>query len=104
MKRWISQRKNIQNSLVSITEAEEASYPILKTMPYVRYHPNNLMIEPEDKYSGITRVMAYLGGHMEDVVVFGDGWNDMDMFSKAPMSVAMGNAVDELKSIATFVT
>ena len=28
----------------------------------------------------------------------------MDMFSKAPMSVAMGNAVDELKSIATFVT
>ena len=97
-------KEKIYKIFISITEAEEALYPILKTMPHMRYHPNNLMIEPADKYSGITRVMAYLGGAMEDVVVFGDGWNDMDMFSKAPMSVAMGNAVDELKSIATFVT
>ena len=97
-------KEKIYKIFISITEDEEKNYPILRTMPHMRYHPNNLMIEPADKYSGITRVMKFLGGPMEDVVVFGDGWNDMDMFSKAPMSIAMGNAVEELKSIAAFVT
>lgn len=97
-------KEKIYKIFVSITEEEEKNYPVLQTMPHMRYHPNNLMIEPADKYAGITRVMEYLKAPMEDVVVFGDGWNDMDMFSKAPMSIAMGNAVDALKSVATFVT
>lgn len=97
-------KEKIYKIFVSITEEEEAHYPILATMPHMRYHPNNLMIEPADKYSGITRVMKVLGGDLSDVVVFGDGWNDMDMFLKAPVSIAMGNAVEDLKRIATFVT
>lgn len=97
-------KEKIYKIFVSITEEEEEKYPILKTMPHMRYHPNNLMIEPADKYAGITRVMKFLNGDMADIVVFGDGWNDMDMFSKAPMSIAMGNSVDALKEIATFVT
>lgn len=96
--------KNIYKIFISISEEEEKDYPILQTMPHMRYHPNNLMIEPTDKYSGIERVMAYLHGSMDDVVVFGDGWNDMDMFSKAPLSIAMGNAVEPLKEMADFVT
>ena len=97
-------KEKIYKIFVTITEEEEKLYPILETMPHMRYHPNHLMIEPADKYAGITRVMEYLGGNMEDVVVFGDGWNDMDMFLKAPFSVAMGNAVSGLKDVASFVT
>ena len=97
-------KKRFTKFLSALQRKRRKKYPILKTMPHMRYHPNNLMIEPADKYAGITRVMKFLNGDMADVVVFGDGWNDMDMFSKAPMSIAMGNSVDALKEIATFVT
>lgn len=96
--------KYIYKIFLGISQDEEKNFPILETMPHMRYHPNNLMIEPSDKYSGIERVMNYLGAPLEDVIVFGDGWNDVDMFSKAPFSIAMGNAVDKLQEMADFVT
>lgn len=40
----------------------------------------------------------------EDAICFGDYNNDMAMFLKAGNSVAMGNAVDEIKKVARFVT
>ena len=48
--------------------------------------------------------MAYVGGNVKDIVVFGDGHNDLSMIRQAPISIAMGNAIDELKQLATFVT
>jgi len=41
---------------------------------------------------------------LQDVVVFGDGENDIKMFQQSPMSIAVGNAIDELKKLATYVT
>jgi hydroxymethylpyrimidine pyrophosphatase-like HAD family hydrolase len=43
-------------------------------------------------------------GDYSDVVVFGDGKNDLSMFVPEWTSVAMGNAVLELKERATLVT
>ena len=37
-------------------------------------------------------------------MAFGDGGNDMQMLQYVSLAVAMGNAGDELKSIADFVT
>ena len=37
-------------------------------------------------------------------MAFGDGGNDMQMLQHVSLAVAMGNAGDELKSIADFVT
>lgn len=48
--------------------------------------------------------MAHLGASIEDVVVFGDGSNDVCMFLPEWTSVAMGNAIDELKQRADYVT
>jgi hydroxymethylpyrimidine pyrophosphatase-like HAD family hydrolase len=36
--------------------------------------------------------------------VFGDDYNDLEMFSMSAHAVAMGNAVDELKALAAEVT
>ncbi len=40
----------------------------------------------------------------KDVIAIGDGDNDIDMIKFAGLGVAMGNAVDELKYIADYVT
>ena len=37
-------------------------------------------------------------------VVFGDGHNDISMMRQAPISIAMGNAIDEVKEVATYIT
>mgnify|MGYP003296417418 CR=1 FL=1 len=36
-------------------------------------------------------------------MAFGDGGNDKDMLMAVGMGIAMGNAIDEVKEIATYV-
>ena len=48
--------------------------------------------------------MDYFGADYSDVVVFGDAANDLSMFVDGWTKVAMGNAIDELKAKADFVT
>jgi len=37
-------------------------------------------------------------------MAFGDGFNDLSMLEYAGIGIAMGNAVDEVKAIADFIT
>lgn len=69
-----------------------------------RYEDDWLVVEPDDKYKGIVEFVDYFQGNKEDIIFFGDGYNDLDVFHKVSTSVAMGNGIDELKEIATFVT
>lgn len=62
------------------------------------------IIEPDVKHEGIAEMIELMGGSLQDVVVFGDGTNDLSMFEKAQFSIAMGNAVPQLKEIADYVT
>ena len=50
-------------------------------------------------------MMKILQAPIQDVVVFGDDYNDLDMFDKDLWTgVAMGNACDALKEKATYIT
>jgi Cof subfamily protein (haloacid dehalogenase superfamily) len=56
------------------------------------------------KGSAIKRVAEFYGFKREDVIAFGDSDNDRTMLEYAGVGIAMGNATDELKSIADDVT
>ena len=71
---------------------------------YMRYHGDQLIVEPLEKYRGILKMIEIQGGKPEDIVVFGDGHNDISMMRQAPISIAMGNAIDEVKEVATYIT
>ena len=45
-----------------------------------------------------------LGIPTASIAVLGDGENDLAMFGKAGLSIAMGNASEEVKGQATYVT
>lgn len=49
-------------------------------------------------------MMDHFGAPYGQVVVFGDGTNDISMFRKEWISIAMGNACRELKERANFIT
>lgn len=57
-----------------------------------------------DKANAIQRALASLGIAAEDTIAFGDGQNDCTMLDYAGRSIAMGNAVEELKDVAGEVT
>ena len=40
----------------------------------------------------------------DEILVIGDGLNDLEMISEFPNSVAMGNGVEELKKAASYTT
>ena len=52
----------------------------------------------------IERLSRYLKIPMEHIAVLGDQPNDVLMFKKSGLSIAMGNASDEVKGQANFVT
>ena len=56
------------------------------------------------KRVGIERVRQTLGIAPEELAVFGDDLNDLEMIRAYPISVAMGNAVEEVKAAAKYVT
>lgn len=68
-------------------------------------HPSaDVTIVGCDKGDAVRGVAESLGVPIEDVYVFGDGINDLSMIEAAGHGVAMGNAVDEVKAAAEYVT
>ena len=55
------------------------------------------------KGSGIAKVIERAGFVQEDVIAFGDGYNDIEMIEYANIGVAMGNGVATLKEKADLV-
>lgn len=62
------------------------------------------MIQPDAKRKGILEMLEYIHASKEDVVVFGDDLNDLDMFNDTWLKIAMGNGHEKLKEIADYVT
>ena len=50
------------------------------------------------------KVMEYYGFTMEESMAFGDGGNDVSLVRDVKLGVAMGNACQELKDVADYVT
>lgn len=85
-------------------EQELEASGILHGVPWVRYTSDTVFIEPMSKYVGIKKMMDYFNAPYEDVVVFGDGKNDVSMFIPEWTSIAMGNAKPMLKPRADYIT
>ena len=56
------------------------------------------------KSTGVEKVVEHLGLKPENVMVFGDGLNDLELFDYAGISVAMGISHDKIKEKADYIT
>ena len=68
--------------------------------------PTNIEVNPAgvNKAKGLIKVCSRLGISMEEVIAMGDSLNDIEMIKAAGCGVAMGNAQNELKKAADWIT
>ena len=57
-----------------------------------------------NKKTGLKMLAKYLNIKKDEVLVFGDWYNDRDLFQFGGTNIALENAVDELKDMADYVT
>ena len=71
-----------------------------------RWHETFTDIIPKDggKTAGIQAVLEHYGIKKEECMAFGDGGNDKDMLQYAGIGIAMGNATEDVKQVADYVT
>jgi len=68
------------------------------------YYLLDLMEKGVSKGDALEKLAGYYKMNPEKIIVFGDNYNDIEMFRFAGTSIAMGNAVDDIKILADFVT
>lgn len=90
-----------------ITESEEADVlPLLTGVETGRWCHYFMDITAPGvcKARGMEEIARHCGFSLEESMGFGDGGNDISMLQAAGIGVAMGNANDEVKSCADYVT
>lgn len=75
-------------------------------LEYYRYHEAavELVDRNHEKGTGVKEVLKYYGYSKEEAMSFGDDYGDIDMFNATGLSVAMGNAKEDVKKAAKYVT
>lgn len=107
----IDPHKMCNESLIQIMayidEADDEAF--LEHLPHcksARWTSAFADIIPEDggKDKGIDYMIEAYGINLDEVMVFGDGGNDISMLKHVPHSVAMGNAQAKVKASAAYTT
>lgn len=96
------QLDELQKNLKAIFK-DEIKY-ILAPEAYLGCYFLTLLHKDADKAHGLESVHEMLGIDYENFTVFGDNLNDIGMFKLAKTSIAVANAQDEVKKIATYVS
>ena len=87
----------IQKHLRSIYDGQLNIYPSKATYLEV-------MDKAGSKSNAVKFVSERMGLAPEEVIAMGDNYNDIEMIRFAGMGVAMGNAPDDIKAVAKYVT
>lgn len=75
-------------------------YAIVRSTPYFL----EFLDKSVNKGAGVSAIAQQLGIDREEIICVGDAGNDLDMIRYAGLGVAMGNAMDEVKSAADYIT
>ena len=115
---------NITNIDLSITAETVLQQDILQITPFItqeqqdiimpqiphcaseRWHPEfiDTVNKQASKGKALSDIVAYNDLLISETMAFGDGGNDISMLLKAGVGVAMGNANDNVKAMANYVT
>lgn len=87
-------------------DQEKRIMPILSHCESTRWNPLFTDVVPtgSSKRIGIDKMLEHFGIALNECMAFGDGGNDIQMLRHAGIGIAMGNAEEEVKQSADYVT
>lgn len=87
-------------------EQEKKIMTILSNCESTRWNPLFTDVVPagSSKRVGIDKMLEYFRISLNECMAFGDGGNDIAMLQHAGIGVAMGNAEDDVKQYADYIT
>ena len=101
----------LQQDILQLTPFFSPEYEaeLMARMPQCvsgRWHPEftDITANGADKGKGILAMARHEGFDPSRTIAFGDGGNDTSMILQAGIGIAMGNAIEELKQLADYVT
>ena len=74
------------------------------TPAYPGYYFVNIVDPVVSKGKALEALVSHMGISMSEVAAVGDGRNDISVLSLSGLAIAMGNAPDEVKAVADYVT
>lgn len=99
--------RTIYQAICFCDEFDESLFiPHLKNCKTARWdeYAVDIMPQDSDKSKGVKATLDYYHVTKDEVLCIGDALNDIEMIDGAGAGVAMGNALDEVKKVANFVT
>ena len=87
-------------------EDERIIAPQMPHSEFGRWYPTfvDITAKGNTKQNGIDEFIKHFGFKLEETMAFGDGGNDIGMLRHAGIGIAMGNAKDDVKASADYVT
>lgn len=90
----------LEEAIKKLPQEVYEKYTVVRSAPYFLEFLN----KDSSKGVGVSALADYLGIKKEQIICIGDAGNDLDMIQFAGLGVAMGNAFDEVKAAADYIT
>lgn len=97
---FIDDPKKLDTIIPLIPEWVKEKYSIFRSSPIFL----ELLDNEVNKGAGVSLIAEHLGIKQQEVICIGDAENDVAMIKYAGLGVAMGNAIDEVKEVADYIT
>jgi Cof subfamily protein (haloacid dehalogenase superfamily) len=79
-------------------------FSIARSPAFPNIEFNNIIAPEVSKGRALEALTSHLGVALTEVMAVGDGTNDISLFSRAGLAIAMDNAPDEVKAVAHHIT
>jgi Cof subfamily protein (haloacid dehalogenase superfamily) len=90
----------LQKAVDNLPQEVYEKYTVVRSAPFFLEFLNKEV----NKGVGVEMLAKHLGVKREEVITMGDAGNDLHMIEYAGMGIAMGNAFDEVKEAANYIT
>lgn len=92
--------------MISIRDREGINVNKYELLQFKKSSVSELMVNSKNatKLKALKTIANYFNIPKKNIIAFGDDYSDIEVFENSGTSVAMGNAIPELKNIATFIT
>lgn len=96
----IDEPEILQKAVDKLPKEIYNDYTVVRSAPFFLEFLN----KEANKGTGVELLAKHLGVKVDEIIAMGDAGNDLHMIEYAGMGIAMGNAFDEVKKVANYIT